>query len=76
MTPEAICEAVLRPTMRFVPPKTVAQQDLQNVHRVRRRLIGARTALVNPDSRALAEYGIVVSQQVGRLRRAPSRTPR
>jgi transposase len=44
---EAICEAVLRPTMRFVTPKTIAQQDLQNVHRVRRRLIGARTALVN-----------------------------
>ena len=67
---EAICEAVLRPTMRFVPPKTVAQQDLQNVHRVRRRLIGARTALVNQIRGLLAEYGIVVSQQVGRLRRA------
>jgi transposase len=36
---EAICEAVLRPTMRFVTPKTIAQQDLQNVHRVRRRLV-------------------------------------
>ena len=31
---EAICEAVQRPTMRFVPPKTVAQQDLQNLHRI------------------------------------------
>ncbi len=67
---EAICEAVLRPTMRFVPPKTVAQQDLQNVHRVRRRLIGARTALANQIRGLLAEYGVVVPKQVSPLRRA------
>ncbi len=67
---EAICEAVLRPTMRFVPPKTVAQQDLQNMHRVRRRLIGARTALVNQIRGLLAEYGVVVPKQVSPLRRA------
>lgn len=67
---EAICEAVLRPTMRFVTPKTLAQQDLQNVHRVRRRLIGARTALVNQIRGLLAEYGVVVPQQVSRLRQA------
>jgi len=67
---EAICEAVLRPTMRFVTPKTVAQQDLQNVHRVRRRLIGARTALVNQIRGLLAEYGVVVPKQVSPLRRA------
>ena len=67
---EAICEDVLRPTMRFVTPKTVAQQDLQNVHRVRRRLIGARTALVNQIRGLLAEYGVVVPKQVSPLRRA------
>jgi transposase len=41
---EAICEAVTRPTMRFVPIKRVEQQDLQALHRVRERLIKARTA--------------------------------
>src|SRR5690606_28568731 len=35
---EAICEAVLRPTMRFVPIKEILQQDIQAVHRVRERL--------------------------------------
>jgi transposase len=44
---EAICEAVTRPTMRFVPIKQVEQQDLQALHRVRERLIKTRTALVN-----------------------------
>src|SRR5919198_2565771 len=43
---EAICEAVTRPTMRFVSIKQVEQQDLQALHRVRARLIKARTALV------------------------------
>jgi hypothetical protein len=44
---EAIAEAVTRPTMRFVPPKEVDQQDIPSLHRVRERLIGERTALVN-----------------------------
>jgi transposase len=44
---EAIAEAVTRPTMRFVPTKDVAQQDIQALHRVRERLIGERTALVH-----------------------------
>ena len=44
---EGIAEAVTRPTMRFVPIKDVAQQDLQALHRVRDRLMGARTALVH-----------------------------
>src|SRR5437764_13150049 len=44
---EAIAEAVTRPTRRFVPIKDVAQQDLQALHRVRDRLMGARTALVH-----------------------------
>ncbi len=43
---EAICEAVTRPTMRFVPIKRVEQQDLQALHRILERLIKARTALV------------------------------
>ena len=44
---EGIGEAVTRPTMRFVPTKDVDQQDIQALHRVRERLIGARMALVN-----------------------------
>ena len=44
---EGISEAVTRPTMRFVPIKEVDQQDIQALHRVRERLMGARTALVN-----------------------------
>ena len=40
---EAICEAVQRPTMRFVPIKSVEQQDLQTLHRVRARLVKHRT---------------------------------
>jgi transposase len=43
----AICEAVTRLTMRFVPIKEVEQQDLQALHRARERVSKARTALVN-----------------------------
>lgn len=58
---EAICEAVSRPTMRFVPIKTEDQQDMQAIHRVRDRLVKSRTALVNEMRGLLAEYGIVIS---------------
>jgi transposase len=43
----AICEAISRPEMRFVPEKSIAQQDLQALHRIRGRLIGCRTQLGN-----------------------------
>lgn len=56
---EAIHDAACRPTMRFVPVKTVAQQDLQSLHRVRDRLVAQRTALINHTRGLLAEYGIV-----------------
>ena len=52
---EAIAEAVTRPTMRFVPIKAVAQQDSQAVHRVRTRLMKARTALINETRDLLLE---------------------
>lgn len=58
---EAICEAVSRPTMRFVSIKTEDQQDMQAIHRVRDRLVKARTALVNEVRGLLAEYGIVIT---------------
>lgn len=57
---EAICEAVSRPTMRFVEIKSIEQQDMQAVHRVRERLIKARTALSNEIRGLLAEYGVIL----------------
>jgi transposase len=54
---EAIAEAVCRGTMRFVPPKTVAQLDLQALHRVRDRLVSHRTAIVNQIRAFLLEQG-------------------
>src|SRR5262252_4844069 len=65
---EGIGEAVTRPTMRFVPTKNVDQQDIQALHRVRERLIGARTALANERHGLLHAYGIVVPKGVAKLR--------
>ena len=65
---EAICEAVTRPTMRFVSIKRVEQQDLQALHRVRERLIKARTALVNEIRGLLSEYGIILPQSLAKFR--------
>jgi transposase len=66
---EAICEAVARPSMRFVPAKSVEQQDIQLLHRVRSRLVGCRTQLANQVRGLLMEYGIVLPQHIGQLRR-------
>lgn len=66
---EAICEAVSRPNMRFVPAKSVEQQDIQSLHRVRSRLVSSRTGLGNQIRGLLAEYGIVLPQHVSQLRR-------
>jgi transposase len=65
---EAIGEAVTRPTMRFVPIKRVEQQDLQALHRIRERLIKARTALVNEMRGLLNEYGIILPQGITKVR--------
>ena len=56
---EAICEAVTRPTMRFVTVKTAEQQSIMMVHRTRALLIRQRTMLVNAIRAHLAEFGIV-----------------
>jgi transposase len=66
---EAICEAVGRPNMRFVGIKTVDQQDIQNVHRIRERLIKSRTALANEIRGLLSEYGVIIPQGLNRLRK-------
>ena len=55
---EAIGEAVQRPTMRFVPLKTVDQLDLQAVHRVRARLVAHRAAVINQLCGLLLERGV------------------
>ena len=44
---KAICEAVSRPQMRFVPAKSVEQQDIQSLHRLRDRLVSSRTQLAS-----------------------------
>lgn len=69
LTAEAICEAVSRPQMRFVPQKSIEQQDLQCLHRVRSRLVACRTQLIIQIRGLLAEYGIVLPQHPGQLRR-------
>ena len=67
---EAICEAVSRPTMRVVPVKTVEQQDIQALHRIRQEQVRQRTALVNQIRGLLSEYGVVISRRVESLRNA------
>ncbi len=67
---EAICEAMSRPTMRFVAVKTVEQQDLQAVHRVRSALLRERTAKANQIRGLVYEYGLVAPPQLRCLRQA------
>jgi len=56
----AIAEAVTRPEMRFVAAKTIEQQDIQALHRLRERRIQDRTALCNQIRGLLSEYGIIM----------------
>jgi transposase len=58
----AICEAVTRPAMRFVPIKSAEQQGVLMLHRVRELLVGQRTALINALRGHLAEFGVVAPQ--------------
>ena len=62
---EAICEAVGRPNMRFVPLKSVEQQGLLALHRARQGFVGARTAQVNQIRGLLSEFGIVMARGIG-----------
>lgn len=65
---EGIVTAARQPNMRYVPIKNLEQQDIQSIHRVRERLIGNRTALVNQIRGLLAEYGVVLAQGVSHVR--------
>jgi transposase len=73
---EAIAEAVLRPTMKFVAIKTVEQLDLQRLHRVRERLICQRTSVINQIRAFLLERGIAARQGLRPLRTAMPKEPK
>lgn len=67
---EAVCEAVSRPSMRFVPVKSAEQQAVLSLHRVRQGFIEQRTATLNRIRGLLAEFGIVLPQRADQVRRA------
>ena len=64
---EAICEAVGRPNMRFVPIKTVEQQAVLALHRVRSLVVRQRTATINAIRGLLGEFGLVTAKGTARL---------
>jgi transposase len=64
---EAICEAVSRPTMRFVPIKNAEQQAILSLHRARQGFVRARTAQANQIRGLLAEYGITLPQGISHV---------
>ncbi|MBL0168896.1 MAG: IS110 family transposase [Propionivibrio sp.] len=64
---EAICEAVTRPTMRFVPIKNGEQQAVLALHRARQGFVKARTAQANQIRGLLAEYGIAIPQGISHI---------
>jgi len=66
---QAICEAVQRPSMHFVSEKSIEQQDIQILHRVRNRLVRNRIGVCNEIRGFLAEYGIVSGSGVSKLRK-------
>jgi transposase len=67
---EAICEAMSRPSMRFVAVKTVEQQDIQAVHRVRSSLVDQRKATANQIRGLTSEYGLIAPKELLYLRAA------
>jgi transposase len=64
---EAICEAVTKPTMRFVPVKSAEQQSILMLHRTLDLFVRQRTMLVNSLRRQLAEFGLIAPQGIWRI---------
>ena len=64
---EAICEAVTRPTMRFVENKSVEQQALLSLHRARSLIVRQRTQLINALRSMLAEFGVYIAKGLARI---------
>ncbi|EAC0475104.1 IS110 family transposase, partial [Salmonella enterica subsp. enterica] len=67
---QAIAVALMQPTMQFVPPKSPEQQDIQALHRARRRIVNHRTATVCQIRGLLLDRGIPIGSAVSRARRA------
>jgi transposase len=65
---EAIAEACMRPNMRFVAVKTIAQQDLLSIHRAREMSIKIRTGVSNQIRGLLNEYGVVIPEGISKIR--------
>jgi len=66
---EAICEAIQRPSMRFVPVKSIEQQDIQSLHRIRSQIVARRTAQANQIRGLLMEYGIIIPKGISYIRK-------
>lgn len=66
---EAICEAVSRPHMKFVPIKTIEQQNMLMIHRARELVIKQRTAQSNEIRGLLAEYGVILPKGLAHIRK-------
>ena len=64
---EAICEAVARPNMRFVPVKSVEQQTVLSLHRVRQGFVKARTAQANQIRSLLGEFGLIMPAGISHI---------
>jgi transposase len=67
---QAVCEAMSRPSMRYVAVKTIEQQDIQAAHRIRASLISARSAKANQLRGLAYEYGLVAPREIAALRQA------
>jgi transposase len=67
---EAICEAVQRPSMRFVPAKSLEQQDIQSLHRIRSQAVARRTAQANQIRGLLMEYGLIIPLGISYVRKS------
>ena len=66
---EAICEAVQRPSMRFVPIKSAEQQAVLTVHRVRQGFVEERTATINRIRGLMSEFGVILPARAVEVRR-------
>ena len=65
---EAITIAAKQSDMKFMPINSEEEQDIQAIHRMRERLVGGRTALVNQARGLLSEYGIIAPQGIAKIR--------
>ena len=65
----AIGEASYRPKAVFVPVKSISQQDIQSLHRIRERAVKTRTAVANQMRGLLSEYGIILPKKMSVLRK-------